>query len=45
MTYKEAKILIRKELSGFYSENETFSFIKIIFSDLFNKTAIRKGTT
>lgn len=41
MTYKEAKILIRKELSGFYSENEIISFIKIIFSDLFNVTSVQ----
>ena len=41
MTYKEAKIYIRKELSGIYSENEIISFIKIIFSDIFNISSIQ----
>ncbi len=40
MTVKEAKIYIRKELSDFYPENEIESFIKIIFSDIYNLSSV-----
>lgn len=41
MTIKDAKIYIRKELSDLYPENEIFGFIKIIFSDLYNISAVQ----
>ncbi|RLD46234.1 MAG: hypothetical protein DRI94_14980, partial [Bacteroidetes bacterium] len=40
MTIKEAKIYIRKELSDFYPKNEIESFIKIIFSDIYNFSSL-----
>ena len=40
MTIKEAKIYIRKELSDFYPKNEIESFIKIIFSDVYNLSSV-----
>lgn len=40
MTVKKAKIYIRKELSDFYPKNEIESFIKIIFSDIYNFSSL-----
>ncbi len=40
MTIKEAKIYIQKELSDFYPKNEIESFIKIIFSDVYNLSSV-----
>ena len=40
MTIKEAKIYIRKELSDFYPKNELESFIKIIFTDIFDLSSV-----
>jgi len=41
MTVKEAKIYIRRKLSGLYHENEITSFIKIIFFDIFSLDSIQ----
>lgn len=41
MTYKEAKIYIRTELSSYYPENEITGLIKVIFEDLFQKTSVQ----
>lgn len=40
MTYREANIYIRKELSAYYSENEIIGLSKIIFSDVFKLSSI-----
>ncbi len=40
MTLKEAKIYIQKELSDYYPKNEIESFIKIIFSDVFDLSSV-----